>query len=268
MKLKLERPIVFFDLETTGIKAAEDRIVEIGMIKVYPDGREETLIKRVNPQYPISPEASAVHHIYYEDVKDEPTFAEIAPELVRFIGDADLAGYNSIKFDVPMLVEEFYRAGVEFSLKSRRQIDVMNIFMRMEPRNLKAAYKFYCQKELKDAHSAEADIRATYEILQAQLDRYQDVEYEDKEGVKSKPIQNDVQALSKFSYHNRNVDLVGQIIYNNEGKEIFNFGKYRGRVVEEVFRAEPQYYSWMMKAQFPHYTKKVISEIMNRARKL
>ncbi len=268
MKLKLERPIVFFDLETTGIKASEDRIVEIGMIKVYPDGREETLLRRVNPRYPIAPEASAVHHIYYEDIKDEPTFAEIAPELVNFIGDADLAGYNSIKFDVPMLVEEFYRAGIDFNIKSRRQIDVMNIFMRMEPRNLKAAYKFYCNKELNDAHSAEADIRATYEILQAQLDRYQNVEYEDKEGNKSKPIQNDVQALSKFSYHNKNVDLVGQIIYNNEGKEIFNFGKYRGRVVEDVFRTEPQYYSWMMKAQFPHYTKKVISEIMNRARKL
>jgi DNA polymerase-3 subunit epsilon len=268
MRLKLERPIIFFDLETTGIKVTEDRIIEIGMIKISPDGEEKSLLKRVNPKYPISKEASEVHHIYYDDIKDEPTFAEIANELIEFIGDADLGGYNSIKFDVPMLVEEFYRVGIEFDLKKRRQIDVMNIFMRMEPRNLKAAYKFYCNKELKDAHSAMADIKATYEILLAQLDRYKDTEYEDKEGNIGKPIQNNIKALSSFSYHNKNADLAGQIIYNKEGKEIFNFGKYKGRSVEEVFLSEPNYYAWMMNAKFPKYTKKVITEILNRVRKV
>lgn len=268
MKLNLEKAIVFFDLETTGIKVVEDRIVEIGMIKVKPSGEEITLHLRINPTIPIPPETSAIHGIYDKDVKDSPTFKEVARELIEFIGDADLAGYNSIKFDVPMLVEEFYRADADFNLKSRRQVDVMNIFMKMEPRNLKAAYKFYCKEELIDAHSAVADTRATYEIMQAQLDVYQGTEYEDKEGNLSTPINNNIQDLSKFSYHRRNADLIGQLIYDKNEDIIFNFGKYRGKRVIDIFQAEPQYYTWMMKAQFPYYTKKVITECMNQSRKI
>ncbi len=268
MKLNLEKAIVFFDLETTGIKVAEDRIVEIGMIKIMPSGEEKTLHQRINPTIPIPPETSAIHGVYDKDVKDSPTFKEFARELVNFIGDSDLAGYNSIKFDVPMLVEEFYRAGIEFNLKSRRQVDVMNIFMKMEPRNLKAAYKFYCKEDLKDAHSAMADIKATYEILKAQLDTYHGKEYEDKDGKVSTPITNNIQDLSKFSYHKKNADLIGQLVYDKDNEIIFNFGKYRGKRVIDVFQAEPQYYTWMMKAQFPYYTKKVITECMNQSRKI
>jgi DNA polymerase-3 subunit epsilon len=206
----------------------------------------------------------AIHGITDEMVKNEPTFKEIAGTLNAFIGNSDLSGYNSIKYDIPLLVEEFLRAGVEFELKNRRIIDVQNIFHKMEPRTLKAAYKFYCQTELINAHSAEADTRATYEVLKAQLQRYEGVEYTEKDGTTSYPVVNDMNALDKFSYYNRNADLVGHIIFNSKGQEIINFGKHKGKVLEEVFKTEPSYYDWMMKGDFPLSTKRTITAIKLR----
>lgn len=264
MELNLTRPIAFFDLETTGIHIAKDRIVEISIIKINPDQSQEILTKRVNPTIPISEESTFVHGISDDDVKDEPTFSDLANELSAFIGNSDLGGYNSIKFDLPLLVEEFLRAGISFDLKNRKMIDVQNIFHKMEPRTLKAAYKFYCQKDLIDAHSAEADTLATYEVLKAQLDKYENEEYTDKEGNTSKPIVNDVSELADFSHYNKNADLVGQIVYNEQNQEVFNFGKNKGKLVETVFAREPQYYDWMMKADFPLSTKKVITSIKLR----
>ncbi len=264
MKLNLTRPLAFIDLETTGINVAVDRIIEISIVKVLPDGNKEVVTERINPTIPISPEATAVHGIKDEDIRDEPTFRERANTFASFIGHADLAGYNAIKFDIPLLVEEFLRAEVDFELKGRRLVDIQNIFHKMEPRTLAAAYKFYCKKELVNAHSAEADTLATFEILQAQLDMYQNTTYKDKNGNVSKPVQNDIQLLSEFSYHTKNADLVGHIIYNDKGDEIFNFGKYKGKSVTETFRKEPQYYDWMMKSHFPLSTKKVITSIYLR----
>lgn len=264
MELNLSKPIAFIDLETTGINVASDRIVEISIIKITSDGKTEILTKRVNPTVPIPPETTAIHGISDEDVKNEPTFAELAPMLARFIGNADLGGYNSIKFDFPLLVEEFLRADVDFDIKNRRLIDVQNIFHKMEPRNLAAAYRFYCKKTLENAHSAEADAMATYEILKSQLDMYADTEYEDKDGKVSTPIKNDIEALAEFSSQTKNADLIGQIIYNKDNVEVFNFGKYKGKPVSEVFRKEPQYYDWMMKSKFARSTKKVITAIYLR----
>lgn len=264
MELNLNRPLVFIDLETTGINVATDRIVEICMIKVHPDGREETLTQRINPTIPISQESYEIHGISQEDVKDEPTFADMAPSFSGFIGNADLAGYNAIKFDIPLLVEEFLRANIDFDLKNRRLVDVQNIFHKMEPRNLVAAYKFYCDKELVNAHSAEADTVATLEILKAQLDMYKGKQYKDRDGKTSQPVVNDVATLSEFSYHTKNADLIGHIIYNEDGDEVFNFGKYKGKSVEKTFGIEPQYYDWMMKSKFPLSTKKIITSIYLR----
>jgi DNA polymerase-3 subunit epsilon len=264
MELKLHRPLAFFDLETTGVNVGYDRIVEICILKVHTDGRTEVRSNLVNPTIPIPPEATAIHNITDEDVKDKPTFSEIAHELNQFLANCDLAGYNSNKFDIPLLVEEFLRAEIDFDIKNRRFIDVMNIFHKMEPRNLSAAYRFYCNAELKNAHSAEADTLATYEILKAQLDKYENVSYTDKEGNIYKPVINDVKALHDFSYHNKNADLVGHIIFDENNKEIFNFGKYKGKSVEEIFIKEPSYYDWMMKSQFPLMTKKVITAIKLR----
>jgi DNA polymerase-3 subunit epsilon len=264
MELNLSKPIAFIDLETTGINVANDRIVEISIIKINPDGKTEVLTKKVNPTIPIPPETTAIHGISNEDVKDEPTFAELAPSLARFIGNADLGGYNSIKFDFPLLVEEFLRADVDFDIKNRRLIDVQNIFHKMEPRNLAAAYRFYCKKELKNAHTAEADAMATYEILKSQLDMYANTEYEDRDGKVTTPIKNDIEALAEFSSQTKNADLIGQIIYNKDNVEVFNFGKHKGKPVSEVFRKEPQYYDWMMKSQFARSTKKVITAIYLR----
>ncbi len=264
MQLNLNRPLAFFDLETTGTNVVKDRIVEISIFKVSPDGKGETLTRLVNPTIPISPEATSIHGISDEDVADAPTFAQIASELEQFFHNADLAGYNSNKFDVPMLIEEFLRCGIQFDIKKRRLVDVQNIFHKMEPRTLKAAYKFYCGKELVDAHAAEADTRATYEILLAQIERYQGVEYEDRDGRITQPVKNDVQALFEFSYNHGNADLVGHIGYNREGREVFRFGKYKGMPVEEVFTKEPQYFDWMMKADFPLSTKNVIQSIIMR----
>ncbi|WP_418991431.1 exonuclease domain-containing protein [Alistipes sp.] len=251
MKLNLKRPIIFFDLETTGVDTAKDRIVEISMVKVMPDGEEIPKTRRLNPGIPIPPEATAIHGITDEDVKNEPTFAQIARSLEQFIRGCDFGGFNSNRFDLPLLVEEFLRAGVDVDFKRRKFIDVQNIFHKKEQRTLVAAYRFYCDKDLTDAHSAEADTRATYEVLKAQLERYDDLE-------------NDVEKLAEFSCRNDCADYAGRILLNDKGVEVFGFGKYKGRSVAEVFRQEPSYYAWMMNGDFPLYTKKVITEIRMR----
>ncbi len=254
MKLQLKRPIIFFDLETTGVDTSKDRIVEISMIKIMPDGEEICKTRRLNPEMPIPPEATAVHGITDEDVKDMPTFAQVAKSLAQFIQGCDFGGFNSNRFDLPVLVEEFLRAGVDVDLKRRKFVDVQNIFHKKEQRTLVAAYKFYCDKELNDAHSAEADTRATYEVLKAQIERYDDLE-------------NDIDFLAKYSARGECADYAGCILYNEKGEEVFGFGKYRGRSVSEVFRSEPSYYAWMMNSDFPLYTKKVITEIRMREKK-
>jgi DNA polymerase-3 subunit epsilon len=264
MNLTLTRPLAIFDLETTGINIATDRIVEICIVKVLPDGKEEVFLKRLNPGIPISKESTMIHGITDLDIKDCETFVQIAPELNRFLEDSDLSGYNAIKFDIPLLVEEFLRAGIDFSLMNRHIVDVQNIFHKMEPRTLKAAYKFYCSKNLEMAHSAEADTLATYEVLKAQLDAYKDQEYTDHDGNVSIPVINDVKALSDFSYYSRNVDLVGHIVFNEKQEEVLNFGKYKGQAIESIFLKEPSYYDWMMKSQFPLSTKRVITSIWKR----
>jgi len=265
MELNLKRPIAFFDLETTGVKVATDRIVEISIVKIHPDGKKEIKTRRVNPGIPIPPETSAIHGIYDEDVKDEPTFKSLAKSLNQFLNNCDLAGYNSNRFDIPLLAEEFLRAGIDFDVENRSLLDVQNIFHKMEQRTLVAGYKFYCGKDLQNAHSAEADTLATFEIMEAMLDKYDGVEFTDKKGVTSKPIVNDIKALAEFSQMNKNADLIGHIVFNEEGKEIINFGKHKGKVVEEIFKTEPSYYNWMMRGDFPEYTKKVITKIKLRS---
>ena len=251
MKLNLKNPIVFFDLETTGTNINTDRIVEICYLKVYPNGNEEAKTLRINPEMHIPEASSAVHGIYDADVADCPTFKEVAKNIARDIEGCDLAGFNSNRFDIPVLAEEFLRAGVDIDMSKRKFVDVQVIFHKMEQRTLSAAYKFYCEKNLEDAHTAEADTRATYEVLKAQLDRYPELE-------------NDVEFLAKFTEQNRCADYAGRILYDKDGVEVFGFGKYRGRPVAEVFREEPGYYSWMMNGDFPMYTKKVITEIRLR----
>ena len=264
MQLNLKRPLAFFDIESTGTNVVKDRIVEICIFKVMPDGTTETKLRRVNPEIPIPPEVVAIHGISNEDVANEPTFKQLAKSLNTLLKDCDLAGYNSNKFDVPMLIEEFLRCNIDFDLKNRKLVDVQNIFHKMEPRTLKAAYKFYCGKELVDAHTAEADTIATYEILVSQLERYKDTEYEDRDGNVSTPIQNDMEALYQFSYNHRNADLVGHIVYNANGEESFNFGKHKGKTLKEVFGKESQYYDWMMNADFPLSTKNILKEVRFR----
>jgi DNA polymerase-3 subunit epsilon len=252
MKLVLKNPLVFFDLETTGMNINNDRIVEVSYLKVYPNGNEETKTYRVNPCMPIPKETTAIHNISDEDVKDAPTFGEIAQTLANVFKGADIAGFNLHKFDLPLLAEEFLRADVDFDLKKNKIIDVLVIFHKKEQRTLSAAYKFYCQKELEGAHSAEIDTRATYEVLQAQLDMYSDLE-------------NDVNYLADFSAHSRFADFAGRIVYNDKNEEIFNFGKYKGLTVTSVFSKDPSYYAWMMNGDFPRYTKNVITAIKLRA---
>lgn len=251
MNLKLKRPIVFFDLETTGVDTAKDRIVEISMVKIAVDGTKTVKTRRINPEMHIPEEATAVHGITDEDVKDEPTFKQIAKSLALFIEGCDFGGFNSNRFDLPVLVEEFMRAGVECDFQRRRFVDVQTIFHRKEQRTLVAAYKFYCDKDLENAHSAEADTMATYEVLEAQIERYPD-------------IGDTVEALADFSAGNPMVDFAGRLTLNEKGEEIFTFGKYKGRRVVDVFRDDPSYYSWMMNGDFPLYTKKVITEIRLR----
>ena len=261
MKLQLKRPLAFFDLETTGVNVAVDKIVEIAILKVMPDGAEHVYNKRINPGKPIPPESSMFHGIYDEDIKEAPLFKDLAEEIAAFIGDSDLAGYNSNKFDVPMLMEEFLQAGIDFSLEGRSFVDVQNIFHQMEQRTLKAAYRFYCDKSLDDAHHAEADVRATYEVLKSQLAKYEGVAYEDKHGKVSYPVVNDVQALHDFTNLSKPVDFAGRLVYNGDGEVVINFGKHKGRSIFEVFEIEPSYYAWMQNGDFPLYTKKVLENL-------
>ncbi|MBN1112174.1 MAG: 3'-5' exonuclease [Bacteroidales bacterium] len=265
MKLNLRNPLAFIDLETTGIDVAKDRIVEICIIKVNVDNSEEVKTIRVNPTVPIPLETSLIHGIYDEDIKDAPTFKDIAKELAQFLEGADFAGFNSNRFDFPLLAEEFLRADCDFDFKKRKFVDVQTIFHKMEQRTLVAAYKFYCNAELENAHSALADTRATYEVLKAQVDRYENAEFKDKDGKVSTPVKNDINSLAEFSAHNNNVDFAGRIVYNEKGEETFNFGKYKGQTVESVFAKDQGYYGWMINNDFPLYTKKVLTNIKLRA---
>ena len=251
MELKLTRPICFFDLETTGIDVARDRIVEISIFKVFPNGNKESKTWLVNPTIPIPAQTTAVHGITDEKVANEPTFKELATQVHNMIKDSDLAGFNSDRFDIPLLAEELLRVGIDFDMKNRVSVDIQTIFHKKEERTLSAGYKFYCGESLENAHSAEADTMATYEILKAQLDRYPDLE-------------NDMKFLSEFTTRKKSVDFAGYIAINNEGKEIFSFGKHKGRLVDEVLDAEPGYFGWIQNADFPLYTKKVLTAIKLR----
>lgn len=251
MKLNLKNPLVFFDLETTGTNIVSDRIVEISYLKVYPNGREESKTIRINPEMHIPETVSAIHGIYDQDVAACPTFKQVAKEIVKDIEGADLAGYNSNRFDIPVLAEELLRAEVDIDLMKRKFVDVQVVFHKMEQRTLSAAYKFYCDKDLENAHSAEADTKATYEVLKAQLDRYAD-------------IQNDVEFLAKFTAQTNNVDFAGRIIYNDKGEEVINFGKYKGQKVDEILKKDPGYYGWIMDSDFTLHTKKVLTNIKLR----
>jgi len=251
MELDISRPICFFDLETTGINVAKDRIVEISILKIYPDGREVELTERINPTVPIPAETTAVHGISDADVVDKPTFAQRAKDIHEMIKDSDLAGFNSNRFDIPLLVEELLRAGIDFDMKNRNAVDVQTIFHKMEQRTLVAAYKFYCDKDLTNAHSAAADTRATYEVLKSQLDRYED-------------LQNNMKFLADFSTRKKSVDFAGFIGYDEDEVEIFTFGKHKGKKVEDVLEKEPGYFGWIQNADFPLYTKKVLTAIKLR----
>jgi len=265
MELKLRNPLIFLDLETTGINVASDRIVEIALLKINPDGREEEKLMRINPEMHIPEQSSRIHGIYDQDIKDCPTFREVAKTLAQFMEGCDLAGFNSNRFDIPLLAEEFLRSGVDIDMKRHKFVDIQAIFHKMEKRTLTAAYKLYCNKELEDAHSAMVDTKATYEVLKAQLERYEAAEYEDSQGRKSVPIINDVEKLSEFSCFDRNVDFMGRIVYDENNIEVFNFGKNKGVPVEKVLKDQPGYYGWIMNGDFPLYTKKVLTAIKLRA---
>lgn len=251
MELNLKKPIIFFDLETTGTNITQDRIVEISVLKIKPNGEESERTIRINPEMPIPAEATAVHGITNEDVANCRTFKMIAKDLAQSFVGCDIAGFNSNRFDIPMLDQEFQRAGVKFDFSKPRFIDVQTIFHKKEQRTLSAAYKFYCDKNLDNAHSASADTRATYEVLKAQLDRYDD-------------LPNDIEALAEFSSQNRNVDLAGRIIYNDKKQEVINFGKYKGRLVTDVLAQDPGYYSWILQGDFPQNTKDAFTNIKLR----
>ncbi|HOB78208.1 MAG: 3'-5' exonuclease [Bacteroidales bacterium] len=264
MKLLLERPIIFFDLEATGLDLVNDKILEIFMLKVNPDGSTDTYEQLFNPEIPIPPEVTQITGITEEMVRNKPTFREKAQEIADFIDNADIAGFNSNKFDIPLLAEELLNADVDIDFTNRNAIDVMVLFHRMEPRNLTAAYKYYCNKELQNAHTAKADTIATYEILLGMLERYIDddnIVVNNEQNIK---FENDVKKLSQLSKYYKFADLAGHILYDENDKEVFNFGKYKGKVVEEVFKIEPQYYDWIMKAQFPRYTKKIVDNIWKK----
>jgi len=250
MPLQLTRPLVFIDLETTGTNLSTDRIVEIAIVKVSTDGTKSIKQKFINPQMPIPKSSTEIHGITDDKVKDAPTFKQVANELKQFIDDADFSGYNSNRFDVPMLMEEFLRAGLEIDMINRRMLDVQHIFHMMEKRTLGAAYKFYCEKELEGAHSAEADAAATWEILEAQLIRYQH-------------LGNTLDTILQFTGEEKYIDFSRRFIMEND-VEVFNFGKHKGRPVSEVLKAEPQYYDWMMKGDFSLHTKQKLTEILNR----
>lgn len=248
MELKLTRPICFFDLETTGVNVVSDRIVEISILKVFPNGNKESKTWLVNPEMPIPPQVVAVHGISDEKVANEPTFKELAKEIHTLIKDCDLGGFNSDRFDIPLLAEEMLRVGVDFDMKNTVSVDVQTIFHKMEKRTLGAAYKFYCGKELTDAHSAAADTNATYEVLLSQLDRYPDLE-------------NNIKKLSEFSSRRKSVDFAGFIIKDEDGDDAFSFGKHKGKKVLDILDNEPGYFGWLLNADFPLYTKKVLTQI-------
>jgi DNA polymerase III subunit epsilon len=251
MDLKLHKPICFFDLETTGIQVSKDRIVEISILKVFPNGNKESKTWLVNPEINIPAETTAIHGISNEKVADEPTFKELAPIIYQMIKDSDLAGFNSDRFDIPLLAEEMLRAEIDFDMKNTVTIDVQTIFHKKEQRTLSAGYKFYCDKDLDGAHSAAVDTNATYEILLAQLERYPD-------------LNNNVKELSEFSTRKKSVDFAGFIVFDKENNELFSFGKHKGRKVEDVLQTEPGYYNWIQNADFPLYTKKVLTAIKLR----
>ncbi len=253
MNLKLHKPFCVFDLETTGTNVGKDRIVEISILKVNPDASRESKTWLVNPEMYIPKEASAVHGIFDADVADAPTFKGIAPKVMEMIAGSDLGGFNSNRFDVPLLAEELLRAGIDFDLSKFRLVDAQNIFFKMEPRNLSAAYKFYCDKTLENAHSAEADVLATFEVLDAQVARYDD-------------LPNDIAGLSEFSFQNRFADLAGFIAFDENDQEIFTFGKYKGQRVKDVFQKDIGYFGWIQNADFPLYTKKILTAIQLRSR--
>lgn len=252
MELNLKRPICFFDIESTGVNVVNDRIVELSVLKIFPDNTKESKTWLVNPEMEIPAETTAIHGITNEKIANEPTFKELAHTVYNMIKDSDLAGYNSNKFDIPMLAEEFLRADIEFHMENRKAVDIQNIFHRMEQRTLSAAYKFYCQKDLENAHTAEADTIATYEILKAQLDRYPD------------DIKNDIDFLSDFSNRQRVADFAGFIAFNDDNKEYFTFGKYKNHLVEDVLKKDGGYFGWILNANFPLYTKKVLTAIKLR----
>ncbi|MCB9252845.1 MAG: 3'-5' exonuclease [Flavobacteriales bacterium] len=246
--LELKNPLIIFDIESTGVNTFKDRIIEIYLIKIFPDLSEEHLHFYFNPGIPIPAEATAIHGIRDEDVKDMPNFTEKAHQLNSFFEKCDLGGFNSNKFDVPILVEEFYRAGIQFELEKRKFVDVMRIYHTMEPRNLSAAYKYYCDKELDNAHSAKYDTIATYEILKAQIEKYPELD-------------SNTDALHEISIQGNLVDLAGRIAYNEKKEEVFNFGKHKGKPVREVFKKESSYYDWMMQSEFPANTKNILTRI-------
>ena len=254
MKLKLTRPLVFFDLETTGTNITHDRIVEISIVKLMPDGTVVERSRRLNPEMPIPAEATAVHHITDDDVAAEPTFRQVAASLSKLLQGCDIAGFNSNRFDIPLLDQEFHRAGVDFDLNGVRFVDVQTIYHKKEPRTWVAAYRYYCGKELEEAHSALADTRATMEVLMAQLDVYDDL-----------PVELD--GLSEFANPNRNVDLLGRLIYDDNKREVINFGKYKGRLAEEVLASDPGYYNWIMQGDFAQNTKNAFTRIKMRLKK-
>lgn len=254
MQLQLKKPIIFFDLETTGLNITQDRIVEVSIIKVMPNGEEIRRTRRVNPEMHIPEEATATHHITDDDVKDEPTFKQIAKSLAQLFVGCDIAGFNSNRFDIPMLDQEFQRADVDFDFSNARFVDVQTIFHKKEPRNLVAAYKFYCGKDLTAAHSANADTEATYEVLKAQLDRYEDLPAE-------------IEKLAEFSSQHRNVDFMARLVYDDKNREVINFGKYKGQVAQDVLARDPSYYDWIMKGDFTKNTKDCFTRIRLRMRK-
>jgi DNA polymerase III subunit epsilon len=263
MQLKLKSPLAIFDLETTGTNVCTDRIVEISIVKVSPDGEMQVKTTKVNPTIPIPLESSLIHGIYEEDIKDAPTFKQIAKNLASFLEGCDLGGYNVVKFDVPMLVEEFLRVGVDFNISNKKFVDAQKIFHMMEKRTLGAAYKFYCNKDLEGAHSAEADTKATYEVLLAQIEKYEGLSVTDNLGHVVGKIENDMEVLHQLCSV-RMVDLAGRLAFNKNGEEVFNFGKHKDRLVTDVFNIEPSYYDWMMKGDFPLDTKRKLTEIKLR----
>lgn len=263
MKLNLKNPLAFFDLETTGINISRDRIVELSVLKIHPNGNEEKQTELINPGIPIPAESSLIHGIYDKDVKDAPSFKDIAKTLMKFLEGCDLAGFNILKFDVPMLVEEFLRAGINFDVSKRKLIDSQKIFHLMEKRNLSAAYQFYCDKSLENAHSAEADTLATYEILKKQIEQYEGQEVVDMKGNKLGVIHNDMESVHNITLQ-KMVDLAGRMILNDDGVEVFNFGKHKGKSVVEVLKKEPMYYDWIQKNDFTMDTKRKLTEIKLR----